>query len=197
MACTHYNSGFKFWISPCLMKLNAICDGFPPFQITLNGVILSHAFVPLNVKWLIDIWYLIHFIYTWFTLFISLLFKSHCLHKNMANNDIQALLSYHALTGMRWETPLFCYTYCIVHYIFLILIIFLVLLPAPLNPNPTSKLEKIVNDLRIKYITYVVEFNVEHVSHAFFMYLLLPSSRNSFINMLFLLLLTIRAWLFC
>ncbi|AET04150.1 transmembrane protein, putative [Medicago truncatula] len=34
--------------------------------------------------------------------------------------------------------------------------------PKDLNPNPTTELEKIVNDLRIKYRTYVVDLYVEY-----------------------------------
>lgn len=37
--------------------------------------------------------------------------------------------------------------------------------PEDLNPNPTTELEKIVNDLRIKYRTYAVDLDVEYVSN--------------------------------
>jgi len=46
-----------------------------------------------------------------------------------------------------------------------------VLLPVPLNPNPTSELEKVVNDLRTKYRTYVVELDTLHVRLSFQMLL--------------------------
>ena len=39
--------------------------------------------------------------------------------------------------------------------------------PAPLNLNPISELERIVNDLRIKYRTYTVELNSINVSNFF------------------------------
>jgi hypothetical protein len=34
---------------------------------------------------------------------------------------------------------------------------------APLDPNPISKIDKIVNKLRVRYMTYVVELDVEYV----------------------------------
>jgi len=46
-----------------------------------------------------------------------------------------------------------------------------VLLPALLNPNPTSELEKVVNDLRTNYKTYVVELDTLHVRLSFQMLL--------------------------
>jgi hypothetical protein len=75
----------------------------------------------------------------------------------MANNDIMALLPYHALTGT--SLPFFVVVISVL-YIFLMLLFFGFFLPAPLIPNPTSELERIVNDLHIKYKTYTVELDV-------------------------------------
>lgn len=46
----------------------------------------------------------------------------------------------------------------------------IVCVPAHLDPNPVSEIDKIVNELRIKYRTYVVEFNVEHVGYRDFIF---------------------------
>lgn len=39
------------------MELNDLCDGFPPSMSTLNGVILSHAFVFYQCK--VIIWHMV------------------------------------------------------------------------------------------------------------------------------------------
>lgn len=36
---------------------------------------------------------------------------------------------------------------------------------APLDPNPVGEFDTMVNELRRKYRTYVVEFDIEHVSY--------------------------------
>ena len=66
-----------------------------------------------------------------------------------------------------------------------------------LNPNPTTELEKIVNDLRIKYRTYVVDLDVEYVSIEVFAYTLLTYPRNILIQLLIFYVLICREWLFC
>jgi hypothetical protein len=79
-------------------------------------------------------------------------------------NNVEALLSYHCLIGeyVYVITSLYlCFSF---HLFFRYLTHFcIVCVPAPLDPNPTSEIDKIVNELRIKYRTYVVKFNVEHV----------------------------------
>jgi len=35
---------------------------------------------------------------------------------------------------------------------------------APLDPNPTTDMERRINELRLKYRTYMVEIDVEYVS---------------------------------
>jgi hypothetical protein len=35
---------------------------------------------------------------------------------------------------------------------------------APLNPNPVGQMERILNELRVKYRTYLVPFDREQVS---------------------------------
>ena len=73
----------------------------------------------------------------------------------MANNGIQALLSYHALIGMSLLS--FVVVIFVTVHTTILLMFFS---PAPLNPNPISELERIVNDLRIKYKTYTIELDV-------------------------------------
>jgi hypothetical protein len=84
-------------------------------------------------------------------------------------NNVEALLSYHCLIG----EYLYVITYLYLCYSFAISFRFLtrcciVCLPAPLDPNPVSEIDKIVNELHIKYRTYVVEFKVKHVGYRYF-----------------------------
>jgi hypothetical protein len=86
-------------------------------------------------------------------------------------NNVEALLSYHCLIG----EYIYVITYMYLCYSFAISFRFLtrcciVCLSAPLDPNPVSEIDKIVNELRIKYSTYVVEFNVEHVGYHYFIF---------------------------
>jgi len=43
-------------------------------------------------------------------------------------------------------------------------LIFFFLCTAPLDPNPTSEMDKIINDLRLQYRTYCVDFHAHEVS---------------------------------
>ena len=87
----HNIKEFKILISPhVFMTLNALLIGFPLFII-----------------------------YAWFTLLGSHSFKSHPIHRSMANNDIQVLLSYHALTGLGFA--IFFGTCCNVNHVIVIL----------------------------------------------------------------------------
>jgi hypothetical protein len=77
----------------------------------------------------------------------------------MANDDVHALLSYHTLTGnsgtfnfMMFLPSLFINSAYLPFYV-----------AGPLDPNPVSELDRIVNDLRKKYRTYVVPYSGEHV----------------------------------
>jgi len=47
---------------------------------------------------------------------------------------------------------------------FLVMIFCFVHVAAPLVPNPVGELDRIVNKLLVKYMPYLVEFDVEYVS---------------------------------
>jgi hypothetical protein len=86
----------------------------------------------------------------------------------MANNGIQALLAYHDLIGISLPS----FNVVISSFVQITYVAFLFFfLTAPLNPNPNFELERIVNDLRIKYRTYTVELNFINVSDYSYMHL--------------------------
>lgn len=85
-------------------------------------------------------------------------FAKH-IKSNMSNNDVHALLSYHAMTGNSGTLNIMLF-----HALSFINLAYLpIFVAAPLDPNPVSELDRIVNDLRKKYRTYVVPYSGEHV----------------------------------
>jgi len=56
---------------------------------------------------------------------------------------------------------------CLYHFLIIIAVINMMFgvyfLAAPLDPNPVTEMDRRINELRLKYRTYMVEMDVEYV----------------------------------
>jgi hypothetical protein len=83
----------------------------------------------------------------------------------MDNDNVKELLAYHFLIGKYYFIITYIYFRFLVSFLAYLCFLFV---SVPLDPNPRTEIDRIVNELRIKYRTYVVEFNVEYVGFRFF-----------------------------
>ena len=76
----------------------------------------------------------------------------------MSGRNLETMLSFHCLTGLDFKF------YCVIYSWFGFFLLFTFLFVFSLGPlmnNPVCERDKAVNKLRLKYKTYIVEYDVE------------------------------------
>jgi len=80
---------------------------------------------------------------------------------NMPYREFETLLTLHCLKGRLFYALLFLYfALCVLYYYLMNCFHFV---SAPLDPNPTTDVDKLVNELRLQYRTVCCEFHVNEV----------------------------------
>jgi len=95
--------------------------------------------------------------------------NSNSILENMAGRDIETLLSYHCLTGKHLNKYSFNIIIFLMQFIHNRNFNFHSLI-GPLVKNPVLDIDKAINKLRLKYRTYIVEYDFDSVSMLSFPY---------------------------